>query len=124
MLHSLRVEHVDYMKSFVNYLKFFCMVDLFLPYLLIYSLIYLYHMDSWMFTLYFGYNPLLLYFVAQIVPTLTASTSITQRFPTNISLYPLPFFSCSQKKKAIKRQNSFGMSKMATLTCSVFFFVK
>lgn len=75
------------------------MGDLFLPYLLIYSLTYSYHMDSWMFTLYFGYNPLLLYFVAQIVPTLTASTSITQRFPTNISLYPLSVFSCSQKKK-------------------------
>lgn len=52
-----------------NYVEFFHMGDLSVLHLFVYSTIYLYHNESICYTL--SYNPILLYFLSQIVPVWT-----------------------------------------------------
>lgn len=62
---------------YISYLEFYCMRDLSIPsYLFIESFIYI-SIDSWIFTLYLGYKPQLLYFSAQIVPALDSGSSFS-----------------------------------------------
>ena len=54
---------------YLNYLEFFFLGDLsILPHLFVQSFIYI-NMDSWMF-IFWGYNPILFYFISQIVTIL------------------------------------------------------
>lgn len=61
---------------YVYYLKFFCMEDLSSPVSVFYSIIYL-HQHGLMDIYSLGYNPILLYFVAQTVPALVTGVSIS-----------------------------------------------
>ena len=62
---------------YINYLEFICRGDVsIVSYLFIYSIIYLYH-HGFMDIYALSYNPTLLYFVAQIVPTLAIQSSFS-----------------------------------------------